>query len=68
MSSIISGLECAEEMGLITQPLVTSKKSSQTSNNESTSIDDGDVSTVNYHLYVVDSEASESVPPEMLDV
>ena len=66
LSSIICGLEFAEEMGLITQLLLTSKKFSQTGDSVSPSIDDGDVSTVHYNLSVVDSQASEALPPEEL--
>ena len=66
-SSIISGLEFVEEMGLITQPpLVTMKKSSQTGGSVDTSIDGGDVSRVDYNLSVVDSQPSGALPPEEL--
>ena len=66
-SSIISGLEFAKEMGLITQPpFITQKKSTQTSVSVSASIDSGDVSTVDYNLSVIDSQASEPVPPDEL--
>lgn len=66
-SSIISGLEFAEEMGLITQPpLETLKKSSQSGGSISASMDAGDVSTVDYNMSLVDSQPSEPLPPEEL--
>ena len=66
-SSIISGLQFAEEMGLMTQPPLTSKKnSSQTDSSVNASIDKGVVSTVDYHLSVVDSQPSEALPPTEL--
>ena len=66
-SSIISGLEFAEEMGLITQPpLDSKKKSSQTDGSVNNSVDGGDVSTVNYNVSVVDSQPSEALPPDEL--
>ena len=67
LSSIISGLECAEEMGLITQhPFKTQEKSTQTGGSGSASIDSGDVSTVDYNLSVIDLQASEPLPPDEL--
>ena len=66
-SSIVSGLQFVEEMGLITQPPLTSKKNtSQTDGSVNPSIDKGDVSTVDYHLSVVDSQPSEALPPTEL--
>ena len=62
-SSIISGLEFVEEMGLITQPPLTLKKFSQTDGSGSASIDGGNVSTVHFNLSVVDLQASEALPP-----
>ena len=52
-SSIICGLEFVEEMELITQPLLTSKKFSETDSCVNTSIDGGDVSTVDHDLSIV---------------
>ena len=43
-----------------------SKKISQSDGSVSTSIDGGDNSTVDYNLSVVDSQASEVLPPEEL--
>ena len=66
-SSIISGSEFAEEMGLIAQPpLGPMKKSSQTGRSVSTSVDGGDVSTVDYNLSAVDLQPSEALPPNKL--
>ena len=54
-------------MGLIAQTsFITQKKSTQTDGSVSASIDGGDVSTVDYNLSVIDSHASEALPPEEL--